>query len=93
MSKSNEFDQHYQNWKSSGLSKASYCKQKNLLYTWFIYHCKRIETCGDGFSQIKIITKSASIIGASVIEYHFTDGSYFVFPVNCSANLIRLLID
>jgi len=91
MNKTNEFEQHYQSWKTSGISKAGYCKQENLVYSWFIYHCKRIDDKHQGFSQVKIKPKSNSS-NSTGIEYHFSDGRYFVFPVNCSAVLIRQLI-
>lgn len=88
-----EFEQHYQKWESSELSKAGYCKQENLVYTWFMYHCKRLQKMEQGFTQIQVKTKSNTLTNSVGIEYHFADGSYFIFPANCSVQFIRLLID
>ncbi len=91
MSKTNEFEQHISDWELSGLSKAAYCKEHNIAYWCFLYHIKRFENKVQGFSQIKINPKSNQI-NSGGIEYHFADGSYFVFPISCSAGLIRQLI-
>jgi hypothetical protein len=92
MSKTSEFEQHYKTWETSGLSKAGYCKQENLEYAWFIYHCQRMKKSEQGFSQVKINSKTKNISGSTGIEYHFADGSYFVFPADCSTQVIRSLI-
>jgi len=45
-----------------------------------------------GFSQVKINSKTKNISVSTVIEYHFADGSCFVFPAGCSTQVICSLI-
>ena len=80
-------------WKETGLSMAAYCKEKGFNYQTFMYHASRMkkkEAESDDpktFIRIDVPEKISS-----GIEYHFSNGNYFVFPAGCSAQLIKSLI-
>lgn len=92
MSKNKEFKDHFSNWELSGLNKSEYCKREGLTYWWFLYHSKLAKQDQGGFSKVNFDAKVSKGIGTGSIEYHLADGSYFIFPVNCSVNIIRQLI-
>lgn len=86
------FPEHVACWKESGLSMAAYCKEQGLNYQTFTYHALRIKkketdaADGNSFVQIKIPEKTTA-----GIEYLLSCGSYYVFPADCSIQLIKLL--
>jgi hypothetical protein len=80
---------HIEQWSSSGLSKANYCKQEGLTYHKFLYHLKRNqkESIDTGFTMIE--TKS---IDAGCIELHLPNGCYFSLRENCSITVLQNLV-
>ncbi len=38
------WENHVENWKNSSLTKAAYCRQKNLVYSQFIYWSSKFKT-------------------------------------------------
>ncbi len=81
-------------WKEVGGTMAGYCKEKEISYQTFIYHASRMKK-----KETAVVQKPNSFIRIDVpeknmsgIEYHFTNGSYFVFPAGCSVQMIKALI-
>jgi hypothetical protein len=80
---------HIEQWSSSGLSKAAYCKNAGISYHTFNYHVrgKEKKTEESGFALIE--TKATM---TSRIELHLPSGSYFSLPENCSLNVLEKLV-
>jgi hypothetical protein len=80
---------HLEQWSSSGLSKAAYCKSTGISYHTFNYHFKRKQKKNPepGFS---LIESKPSVRGR--IELHLTNGCYFSLPENCSLIILEKLI-
>jgi len=80
---------HIEQWSSSGLSKAAYCKNAGISYHTFNYHFKRKEKNNPepGFSLIETKPKALGRI-----ELHLTNGCYFSLPENCSQMVLEKLI-
>jgi len=80
-------------WKEVGGTMADYCRANEISYQTFMYHASRMkkkETAAQepkAFIRIDVPKKNPS-----GIEYHFTNGSYFVFPAGCSVQMIKALI-
>jgi transposase-like protein len=41
---SKEMRQHYEEWRASGLSKSSYCREKDIVKTTFYYWVKKFQS-------------------------------------------------
>lgn len=88
-----DYPMHVYAWKEIGGTMAGYCKEKEISYQTFMYHASRMkkketsERKPDSFIRIDVPEKNLS-----GIEYHFTNGSYFVFPAGCSVQMIKALI-
>jgi len=72
---------------------ADYCRANAISYQTFMYHASRMKKKEipsmepKEFVRINIPEKAHG-----GIEYHFTNGSYFVFPAGCSVQMIKALI-
>jgi len=89
-----DFPLHVNQWKETSGTMADYCRAKEISYQTFMYHASRMkkkETAAaqkqNSFIRIDVPEKISS-----GIEYHFTNGSYFVFPAGCSVQMIKALI-
>ena len=80
-------------WKQTSGTMADYCRAKEISYQTFMYHASRMkkkETAApkpNAFIRIDVPEKTSA-----GIEYHLTNGSYFVFPAGCSVQMIKALI-
>ena len=75
-------------WRQSGLSKKTFCKQQNFTYPTFHYWCKRLkEVPAGGFTEVKIERVQAS--GCEVI---FPSGTRMVFQGEPSVCWLRELV-
>lgn len=81
---------HVSEWKTSGLSKSGYCKMHEISYHTFMYHCKQLQKSESKSSFVQVGISSG--INGSPIEFHFKNGSYFVFPADCTADKIKSVI-
>ena len=68
---------HIEQWSSSGIFKAAYCKNTGISYHTFNYHFKRNQKRNpeSGFTLIETKPK---VTGR--IEFHLTNGCYFSLP-------------
>lgn len=88
-----DYPYHVNQWKEVGGTMAGYCKENEISYQTFMYHASRMkkkETAAqepNAFIRINVPEKMTA-----GIEYHFTNGSYFVFPAGCSVQMIKALI-
>lgn len=80
---------HIEQWSSSGLSKATYCKNAGISYHTFNYHVKgkRNKSEASGFELIE-----ARAATTARIELHLPGGSYFSIPENCSISVLEKLV-
>lgn len=92
-----EFLEKYEQWASSGLTRAEFCRRENIKYSWFMSHQKkefrkeREQTISDkGFAKIETQPDENTI--GSAIEFHYPDGRYFVFSPGTAVGLIRELV-
>ena len=91
-----DFATHVNEWKETGGTMADYCRTNEISYQTFMYHASRMKKKenavggSNGFIPIAMGIKVAEKI--SGIEYHFANGSYFVFPSGCSVQMIKALI-
>ncbi len=79
---------HIAQWPSSGLTKATYCKEKGITYHVFLYHIKRNEKDSEvsGFTLLKPKPSSDSI------KFYLPNGCYFSLPENCSISTLQKLV-
>jgi hypothetical protein len=86
-----KFDKkHLELWKQSGLSRKAYCDLNGISYHTFMYHLKRIreQYQGSSFAEISIPKKNSPV----GIEFHLSNGNYFVFPPGYEAGEILKFI-
>ena len=69
----------YIRWKSSGLSKNSFCKTEGLCYQTFLTFCKKQVVPEKGFEEVKPVLFSTQAGKIEVIEVH--NLKYFSFSV------------
>ena len=88
-----DFPTHVNEWKETGGTMADYCRANAIPYQTFMYHASRIRK-KENLSQNKeaFIRIDVPEKVAGGIEYHFTNGSYFIFPSGCSVQMIKALI-
>jgi hypothetical protein len=89
MNKINEDMATYiEQWPSSGLTKAAYCKEKGITYHRFLYFVKRYEKDSGvtGFTLLEPKVSNESI------KFHLPNGCYFSIPENCSVSTLKKLI-
>ena len=87
------FPLHVSQWKETGQTMSAYCKEQGLNYQTFMYHASRIKKKEAGSDEPKTFIRiDVPEKTSSGIEYHFSNGNYFVFPAGCSAQLIKSLI-
>jgi len=80
-------------WKEVGGTMAGYCKENEISYQTFMYHASRMKKKEIASMEPKeFIRIDVPDKNMSGIEYHFTNGSYFVFPAGCSVQMIKALI-
>lgn len=71
---------HVLSWQSSGLSKAAYCRQEDLVYGTFCSWCREYESGQSGFillsgeDQVCCELKRAVVLLPNGIELTFPDG-------------------
>jgi hypothetical protein len=88
-----DYPMHVNAWKEIGGSMAGFCKEKEVSYQTFMYHASRMKKKEialkepSSFIRIDVPEKLSGSV-----EFHFRNGNYFVFPVSCSAQLIKSLI-
>jgi len=80
---------HIEQWSSSGLSKAAYCKNTGISYHTFNYHVKRKQK-GNPDSGFSLLETKSSVPGR--IELHLPNGCYFSLPADCSLMVLEKLV-
>ena len=79
---------HVLQWKESGKSKASYCKENRISYHGLNYHVKKDKVKPNpkskGFVQVQV---EEIVLGG--VEFYFGEGNRFVFKQGCSAKFIH----
>jgi len=67
---------HLAGWRESGLSRKAYCTLNGVSYQSFLYHERSGQSPAAVFDQVVVDDAPRG----NVIEYHFPQGGYLVFP-------------
>lgn len=87
-----DFKETYKLWETSGMSRMDFCKREDLKYSWFMYHQKRMGGRKKlrGFEKVELKTEFNTTLAE--IEFHYPDGSFFVFAVGTVVSFIREIV-
>ena len=76
-------------WEESGLSKKSFCKDRNIVYQTFQYWCKRLEVIPSaGFTEVRMSDQQP----ANSCELIFPSGIRMRFSEQPSVSWLRELV-
>ena len=79
---------HLACWRMSGRSRKACCLENGISYSSFIYHQRRRQPEVCGFDQVMI----DNVPSTSMMEYHFPQGGYLVFPVRQLKDSLSLVL-
>lgn len=76
-------------WQNSGLSKKSFCRDRNITYQTFHYWCKRLSpSSSPGFSEVKL----SDVQQVNLFEINFPSGARMTFQGTPSTAWLRELL-
>lgn len=79
----------YNRWKSSGMSKNSFCKAEGLCYQTFLTFCKKQGLCERGFHEVK----PELFYGQdSKIEVIDVQGRRILLPLNTPLAILKMFV-
>jgi len=79
----------YIRWKSSGMSKNSFCKTEGLCYHTFLSFCKKQVVSEKGFNEVKPELFSSQ---ESKIEVIDVQGRRILLPLNTPLDILKIFV-
>ena len=85
-----DYLRHVLQWKESGLTKSEYCSANKISYDAFYYHFKKDQ--GQGLAKDFVELNVSNNVAQDKVAFHYSDGSYFIFPCGISSKFIHQAI-
>lgn len=79
---------HLSDWRESGLSRKAYCTHNGISYQSFLYHQRRGHVTTVAFDQVVLGEAPNGV----VMEYHFSQGGYLVFPARQLKDVLAVVL-